>query len=799
MLPIPIYSETSTLVLAPPDKPPNGQIVNEILKYFPLKAIFCPPAIAEMLVQEPQGLEQAKNLDFLLYAGGPLSQPTGEALSRITDVCQFYGQSETGPIQALVPRREDWDSLEWHPKQEVDMQLYTDQIYEMVMHRNPALEKVRALSCNYPEVESWHTKDLFQKHPIKPNLWKFYGRIDDIIVLSNGEKFNPVPSEIAIQSHSSVAGAMIIGQGRFQPALLVEPRDQSISHQSLVDDLWPVIENANEQAQAHGRISRSMILVADPTKLFDRAAKGTIIRRSTMAKYENEIEVLYSQDEPQTLRDLPPLELPFTAQSIERFVDGIIHAVLQNVSITANADLFMLGMDSLKTMELANLLRGAFQLKQPLRDWSWISTKIIYSHPTPKELVGTLSHHITSETQESQLTLSEKDRLAKINDVIDRGTESLKKRNVPLQSNITFGKVILLTGSTGSLGSHILQHLLSDTRVDHVYCLNRSADAESRQAKLVRVAIPNPRVTFFEADLSEPSLGLPSSHYATLAENVDTVIHNSWTVNFNQSLASFEHTHIRGVRNLASLAASSKHVQLVFISSIYSIGNWAAVHSRATPVPEEIATEPAVAQHIGYAESKYVAEAILQKAAQACQIPIKVLRVGQIAGPQGPSVTSWNENEWIPALIKTSKALGKIPDELPPVNWIPVDTLAAIIIDIASTSVRGETALCQVFNVVNPSLVSWTSLLSVVEKRLGSNIQRVSLASWISELEEVDAADVDAMRKLPAAKILEFFKALDLEGLKYDSGQAVKLSPIFRDMQPIQGSWMEDWMQGWGM
>ena len=799
MLPIPIYSETSTLVLAPPNKPPNGQLVSAVMDHFPLKAIFCPPAIAEMLVQEPKGLEQVKNLNFLLYAGGPLSRSTGEALSQVTDVCQFYGQTETGPIQALIPYRGDWDSLEWHPKQEVDMQLYTDEVYELVMHRNPALEKVRALSCNFPEVETWHTKDLFRKHPSKPNLWRFYGRVDDIIVLSNGEKFNPVPSEIAVQNHPSVAGALIVGHGRFQPALLVELRDQPFSRQSLLDNLWTVIEAANGQAQEHGRISRSMILIAGQDKPFDRAAKGTIIRRSTTRKYEREIEDLYAQDKPQTFHNLPHLELPFTTQAIETFVTATIQEILHTASLTASADLFMLGMDSLKTMELANLLRGAFQAVLPSQDWSWISTRLIYSHPTSGGLAETISQRVTLKTLESELSMTAQERSAKIHDMIDCETKSLKKRDVPFEEPTTFGKVILLTGSTGSLGSSILQHLLSNTDVVHVYCLNRSADAENRQAKLTNIAIPDSRITFFQADLSEAGLGLALSDYATLVKNVDTIIHNSWTVNFHQSLDSFKRTHVDGVKNLASLAASSQHAQLVFISSISSVGKWGTVHSKAEPVPEEIATDPAVADHMGYAESKYVAETILHRAARACQIPTSVLRIGQIAGPISPSPIVWNDNEWVPALIKTSKALGKIPDNLPPVNWIPVDILAAVVTDIVSTTIVAKTASCQVFNVVNPSSVSWSSLLPSVEKRLGSTIQRVPLASWISELEKADVADHTKVHELPAAMLLEFFKTLDSEGLQYETGRAATASQTFRAMQPIKASWMESWTKSWGM
>ncbi len=35
---------------------------------------------------------------------------------------------------------------------------------------------------------AYATKDLFIPHPTKSNLWKIYGRTDDQIMLSTGEK-----------------------------------------------------------------------------------------------------------------------------------------------------------------------------------------------------------------------------------------------------------------------------------------------------------------------------------------------------------------------------------------------------------------------------------------------------------------------------------------------------------------------------------------------------------------------------------------------------------------------------------
>ena len=41
--------------------------------------------------------------------------------------------------------------------------------------------------------DAYATSDLVSPHPTKPGLWKIVGRMDEQIVLSNGEKTNPIP------------------------------------------------------------------------------------------------------------------------------------------------------------------------------------------------------------------------------------------------------------------------------------------------------------------------------------------------------------------------------------------------------------------------------------------------------------------------------------------------------------------------------------------------------------------------------------------------------------------------------
>lgn len=84
-----------------------------------------------------------------------------------------------------------------------------------------------------------------------------------------------------------------MGRGHTEPAVLLESKDElSEATSGLADEVWPLIEEANSKAQAHGRISRSKIGIVGPGTLV-RAPKGTVVRKSATSHFESLIAGLY--------------------------------------------------------------------------------------------------------------------------------------------------------------------------------------------------------------------------------------------------------------------------------------------------------------------------------------------------------------------------------------------------------------------------------------------------------------------------------------------------------------------------
>lgn len=122
-------------------------------------------------------------------------------------------------------------------------------------------------------------------------------------------------------------------------------------------------------------------------------------------------------------------------------------------------------------------------------------------------------------------------------------------------------------------------------------------------------------------------------------------------MDFNLNLESFE-PHIAGVRDLIDLSAQSpKSPPILFTSSISTLDNWATKHAQAK-VPESGFYDFSVPAAMGYGESKYVAEQLLDEAGKSSGVSAAICRVGQLAGPVLKGGI-WNKQEWLPSVSST--------------------------------------------------------------------------------------------------------------------------------------------------
>ena len=726
------------------------------------------------------------------------------------------------------------------------MEPSVDGASELIIKKDAEADQYRSIAGTILRTETqYRTRDLFIPHPTKSDLWRFCtlnlrlgreciadfldGRNDDIIVFSNSFKWNPVPSENIILGYPKLSGVLILGDRRPQAAVLLEPKELVQSTESFIEDIWPLIEKANQQAQKQGQLVRSKIGIVEPGALI-RAPKGTIVRGLSIHKFKDIIEQLYAEDHvAQITPGYPVLAKPYDLSSaILDFVRSCVHQVSCVASAGDDDDFFILGLNSLETIELARTLKAGLKPQYEYERLSFLTSQFVFDHPTTTSLSSAIYQALTTNQ-----VLSKGTDEGMLSAILAKYTNEIPSQPLDNRSSRTTNLHIVLTGSTGSLGCHLLQNLLKNPKVAKVYCLDRDSNAQAKAERVLSTSSQDfSKAVFLKAQLGETKFGLSPQNFKLL-EQVDVVLHNAWKVDFNHPLASFE-PQIRAVTHFALLALSSIYkMRIMFVSSISSVINYNISSRHKAPIPETIIEEHSASHGIGYSQSKHVSERILASAAAKAGVLATILRVGQIAGPieSCPSSSSsalahtkpWNKQEWVPALILTSKNLGYLPSNLTPVDWIPVDKLALIISDLMNHDVANSNETLGVYNLVNPHTVSWSSLVPSVIAGLGTNNDNsnddnssgsppscatIPLADWIYMLKSRDRESPSEVARFPALKILEFYESM-LESLRKSQGgedgngkvfateRAEQASSTMSGLDGVSREWMRMWMEGW--
>ncbi|KAF7980198.1 hypothetical protein HWV62_39287 [Athelia sp. TMB] len=392
-----------------------------------------------------------------------------------------------------------------------------------------------------------------------------------------------------------------------------------------------------------------------------------------------------------------------------------------------------------------------------------ITQNVVFAHLTIRQLAFHLTSLVSGNAlgEESRTTIIEKMIEKYSADLIPMSTPH-KSHSVPSATSV----VTLITGTTGALGSYMLEALLKDARVRHVYAYNRAArgvgtihdrQVDAFEDKGLDVTLlESSKLIYLEGDSASPNLGLSDALYEELKASLTLIIHNAWRLDFNLSLPSFE-PNIRGTRNLIDLALQSRHasgIRFMFTSSVASSLGWDQTKG---DFPEEVQMDVSTAVGSGYGEGKYVSERILDKSG----LQASSFRIGQISGglPNG----AWATSDWVPSFVKSSLTLGALPDARGVVAWLPMHTVSQAILDVAFAEERPPMAL----NIVHPRPSSWSYIVQSISDALQHEgvieepLPLVPFTEWFDRLEQRSkGADEQEMSRVPAIKLLEWFRGL---------------------------------------
>ena len=628
----------------PPTAIPNSDTILDVMSSITVDSALVSPSILEDMSHSPHALAKLANLSSVLYGGGPISDYAGNIICKHVNLVSMIGSTEAGIYPTYSHEsREDFAWFRFHPDVSgIEFHERADGLHELVLTHGSDID-YQATFYNYPNLKTYPTKDLYRKHPSKAGYWKHVSRADDVLVLSNGEKLVTVPIENVLHQAPEIKDVIILGHGRFQCAALIElHKDVQVkSPKEMIKQLSPYIKHANDNSPGFGRLANDRILFTTPEKPMLRSPKGTIIRNATLGAYATEIDELYSGTSSGDASTGPLLKCD-DVSATEKTLLKVFSNVTELPELSTKQDIFVAGMDSLQVLTVVRKIKSIVESEAPEHAHHVVAS-LIYSNPTIQQLATAL-RALTDSQGLSRETLHAR----KMEETLEKYSRDIPQAVYSRESeNIT----VILTGSTGSLGSYLIDVLLSNPSVSKIYALNRAADGKSKQllansSRGLSVDLED-KVTFLRTTLGDNMFGLDAQTYKQLSRETSVIIHNQWPVDFNLSLDSFQ-PHIHGVRRLIDFSATSlHHPPIFFTSSISTTGNWSSLYPNEL-IPEQVIGDMRVPFAIGYGESKYISENLLA-AAGSKGISAAVCRVGQLGGPVEKG-GMWNKQEWLPSV-----------------------------------------------------------------------------------------------------------------------------------------------------
>jgi acyl-coenzyme A synthetase/AMP-(fatty) acid ligase len=297
----------SVTILPPNDTPnplPSTALIDEVLEKLKPDGIFTVPSMIRDLCLGSESLARLRSLKWVSWAGARLDDWAGDLLCEHVEMTSLLGSTDGGLYFLSCDTEDDqprdpkeWNYLRFNWRLGAVMEPAGEKnLHELVLHRDPSLKRYQAPFWILPEeVTTFRSKDLYEPHPSKPNLWRYVHRADDLFKNAWLAKVKAEDVEHALERRKEIASALIGGEARSSPFVIIEPRTrEGKTAEELKVEIWEAVQAVNETMVAEVKVPEANIIVADPKRPLEKLHKGTLNRRGILAAYEKDIDRLYA-------------------------------------------------------------------------------------------------------------------------------------------------------------------------------------------------------------------------------------------------------------------------------------------------------------------------------------------------------------------------------------------------------------------------------------------------------------------------------------------------------------------------
>lgn len=367
-------------------------------------------------------------------------------------------------------------------------------------------------------------------------------------------------------------------------------------------------------------------------------------------------------------------------------------------------NIFDYGADSLS---IINILTDLFQHKISLKVYDF------YKFPTVRELYDKVLFEAAINA------VKDTAELLKLNTIVSNFTTTTAC------SKISDKKSILLTGSTGFLGIHILADLLENSdSIKKIYCFIRPKYGQNIHERLINKLhfyfgtkyddLFEKHVVCITSDMVLDHLGLSKDDLDLLKGNVDLVIHCAANVKHYGDYSLFEEVNIKGTSQIIELC-NILNAPLHYISTMTISGNYLIEQNATNTIFNEKSfyIKQDFSDNV-YSKSKLIAESLVIDAISK-GLEATIYRIGDLSSrySDGQFQSNINENA-VYSRLKSILEISAIP------NSILENRLEFTPVDYASRAIHAiiwsNNCKNRIFHIYNSNTLSVHEVLKYMEK-----------------------------------------------------------------------------------
>jgi len=287
----------------------------------------------------------------------------------------------------------------------------------------------------------------------------------------------------------------------------------------------------------------------------------------------------------------------------------------------------------------------------------------------------------------------------------------LLRRNDKTPKTATFATMILVTGGTGLVGSHLLLHLLE--KGENVRAIYRNSKNIAKVNSLFDYYSKGNlahKIDWIEGDI----LDIPSLEIAF--ENVDYVYHCAGFISFDPKDENLlRKINIEGTANIVNFCIAKKIAKLCHVSSIATLGDLAL---NETIITENTEWNPEKL-HSDYAISKYGAEMEIWRGQQE-GLKVVIVNPGVIFGPhfwnQGSGAFFNTVKKGIPFFTNGSTA------------YVAVTDVVKVMYQLMNSDCNSERFIVIAEN------ITYKDIIYLIASKIGASKPKIEATSWLLKL-----------------------------------------------------------------